>query len=854
MERIVNYLEIPDEEKDQIPEQLLRLGFCPAYGKQRTLKREMEKSRKGSLPQYLFLFRGEELVGYAFLIGEGEHKNRVFPWWAVDNSDVLAPESAVRLLEEAVRLSTECGCSALADRLQKNLEYRNVHAGKAVKTADSKGKTRADWKKLPWMTIPEWQTVRQIHVLHREQDTTPLPDTDAPCNLHVLVRGRISLPPGDCILRLTADDSYQAWLDGTWLGQGSGLAYGSRYPYQEYEIAGGRTVTLALHLYYQGKITRSCTSGDGRFGLWAAFCQGERAVAACDESWRYQINRAYSGETVGYDTQFLENFDSRLWEEDWNRPGYDDGHWGCLTEAKWADYHLVRQEISPLERKRVEPVSRRPVPGGVQYDFGRERTGCFHATAQGLEGQQLILRYGEELDEAGRVRYEMRCNCHYEEKWTLKAGNNIFQPWEYKAFRYVEVLGEGKLRPEDVLAECHVTERFYPMEEELCTLECETDELGRIFELCKNTVRCGTQEAFLDCPSREKGQYLGDAIITARAHVWLTGKTDMLRKCIRDFIESSKVTPGLLAVAPGSLMQEIADFSLLFGALVLTDYDFTGDADFLRECYPTLAGMTDFYGQYGREDGLLENVAHAWNLVDWPENLRDNYDFALTRPVVGEGCHNVINALWYGALIMKEKVEGILGLPCDRASAAVGEAFRKVFYRPEQKLFADSEVSDHCSLHANLYAACFGLLPEEAVETYEALLLTPGRRCGIFPMYFALRGLGRIGRHETLYRLLTREDENGWRNMLREGATTCFEAWGKDQKWNTSLCHPWGSGAIPLIIEELAGIRPDPKEPDGYRFCPHLPEHVKDFKLKIPFYSAVFSWHCRQEAFVSPVL
>ncbi len=705
---------------------------------------------------------------------------------------------------------------------------------KVVETSDSEGNGGTDWKKVPWMTIPQWQAVRQINIYHREQDTEPLPDTGAPCNLHVLVRGRVKLPDGPCILRLTADDSYQAWLDGAWLGQGFGLAYLSRYPYQEYEIAGGRTVTLALHLYYQGKITRSCTSGDGRFGLWAVFCQGKQVAAVCDESWRYRISNAYSGETVGYDTQFLENFDSRLWEEEWKEPGYDDSDWECLTEAKWADYHLVRQETQPLERHRAEPVSCRPVPGGVLYDFGRERTGCFHAVARGRDGQRLILRYGEELDAAGRVRFEMRCNCRYEEQWTLREGSNVLHPWEYKAFRYVEVLGESEECPEDILTDCHVMERHYPMEERLCGLDCETDELGRIFEMCKNTVRCGTQEAFLDCPSREKGQYLGDAIITARSQVWLTGKTDMLRKCIRDFEESARVTPGLLAVAPGSFMQEIADFSLLFGALVLTDYDFTGDKDFLRECYPVLAGVTDFYGQYRRADGLLENVAHAWNLVDWPENLRDNYDFALTRPVVGKGCHNVINALWYGALIMREKAESILGLSAEKSSDGVKEAFRKAFYRPEQKLFADSEVSGHCSLHANLYAACFGLLPEEAQGAYEALLLTPGRRCGIFPMYFALRGLARMGRYETLYRLLTREDDGGWRNMLREGATTCFEAWGKDQKWNTSLCHPWGSGAIPLMIEELAGIHPDPNALSGYRFCPQLPKQIADFRLQVP--------------------
>ena len=41
-------------------------------------------------------------------------------------------------------------------------------------------------------------------------------------------------------------------------------------------------------------------------------------------------------------------------------------------------------------------------------------------------------------------------------------------------------------------------------------------------------------------------------------------------------------------------------------------------------------------------------------------------------------------------------------------------------------------------------------------------------------------------------------DGGAWLNMIKEGATMTFEAWGKDQKWNTSLCHPWATA--PLII------------------------------------------------------
>ena len=32
-------------------------------------------------------------------------------------------------------------------------------------------------------------------------------------------------------------------------------------------------------------------------------------------------------------------------------------------------------------------------------------------------------------------------------------------------------------------------------------------------------------------------------------------------------------------------------------------------------------------------------------------------------------------------------------------------------------------------------------------------------------------------------------DDGAWKRKLREDATTTFEGWGKDTKWNTSLFH-----------------------------------------------------------------
>ena len=66
-----------------------------------------------------------------------------------------------------------------------------------------------------------------------------------------------------------------------------------------------------------------------------------------------------------------------------------------------------------------------------------------------------------------------------------------------------------------------------------------------------------------------------------------------------------------------------------------------------------------------------------------------------------------------------------------------------------------------------------------------------------------------LGNYDLEYRLIVNDGEHSWVNMLREGATTLFEAWGKNQKWNTSLCHPWASAPVIAVCEDLLENQPD---------------------------------------------
>jgi len=221
-------------------------------------------------------------------------------------------------------------------------------------------------------------------------------------------------------------------------------------------------------------------------------------------------------------------------------------------------------------------------------------------------------------------------------------------------------------------------------------------------------------------------------------------------------------------------------------------------------------------------------VKCKWNLVDWPQNLRDNYDFPLTKPI-GPGVHNVINAFYIGCTLNIEEIKDILGIPHENKGRALADTFNRVFLDRETGLYVDAEGSHHSSLHANMLPPFYGFIPEENKKTVGDYLIGRGFVCGVYMTYFLLRGLSRIGRQEDVYRMITSTDENSWYNMVREGGTTCFEAWGKDKKWNTSLCHPWASSPITVLIEDILSVTPD-----GDVGTAHLPAGTGKIEMQIP--------------------
>lgn len=653
---------------------------------------------------------------------------------------------------------------------------------------------------------PDFADIVPVNVFHKELDGfVPEPTPPHLQNRHILFRKKAVLPPfRKAVLKITADDYYKLYVNGIFVTMGPAASYPGCYNFNEIDLApflrAGEN-TFAVHTYHQGLINRVWVSGDRRQMLWFDLSLDGETVLVSDESWRCADHTGYSSlGTTGYETQFLEQYDSSAPEVNFPSESFNDSSWENADLFRHADYTLRKQSTPQLVFSEVFPAKTEPIPGGLRVDFGFEAVGYLSVKARGSKGGTVLVRQGEELNEDGSVRFDMRCNCRYEEKWLLSGSDDTLEQFDYKAFRYAELLFPEGTEISDI----RFVIRHYPFAEK-AVYRTDDPDMKRILKLCSDTIRYGTQENYIDCPTREKGQYLGDVSIAARAQAVLTGDTVLMKKALRDFAASAFICPGLMAVSGSSLMQEIADYSLQFPAQVCWVYAMDGDRDFLEEMEPAITGIYWYFLHHLNGDGLPENVTEKWNLVDWPENLRDGYDFPLTRPV-GPGIHNVLCAFWCGFLDALDEYYQLLGMPPTSRTERTKAAFIRAFYDEKTGLFCDTPALTHSSVHSSILPLLFRIGTEDEalrrrlIDRIAEKKLTSS---GVYMAYFALAALIREGERELAEQLAP--DPGCWLNMLREGATTTYEAWGRDQKWNTSLFHPWATA--PLIVF-ADGVRP----------------------------------------------
>ncbi len=654
-----------------------------------------------------------------------------------------------------------------------------------------------------WITDDEFCTLAPRNVFHKQLEVVDLP-CDEHRNRHILFRKEFDIDTDieNAKIYISADDYYKLYINGKFVGQGPAPSYHFNYNYNIIDVSGylkkGKNL-IAVHTLYQGLINRVWQSGDNRHGLIMDLEVNSQIVLCSDDTFKTAVHSAYTEMGVaGYDTQFLERYDSNAREVGFERLDFDDGYWANASLSKVCDHSLTEQKTSMLTFEKIVPAELNRNNGRLICDFGSNYVGYICATVKGNAGDVITVRCGQELDDDYHIRYDLRACCRYEEEWVLTDGKSTLDWFDYKAFRYAELI-----LPQNVeLVEIYLVARHYPFElkSKIKPEYRGNKDIEAVWNLCVNSQKNGVQEVIQDCMEREKGFYLGDGCYTSLVHMVLTHDDSIVRKLIDDAFSTDFITDTLVTCMDCSFMQEIAEYPLMLIFLIMWHYNFKGDKEYLKETYPKAVKLLEAYRAKYEKDFLLRNL-DKWCVVEWPANYQHGYDVDITEGKVCEQAHVSINSYYIKAIKVLNKISQILGSEKYRDEAPLIESFLKAFYDSDKHLFKDGEFTDHISLVGNSFPYSFGLCPDEECKENILNLLKEKdmSSLSLFCVFPMLIGLAENGRYDLITDALL--NDGMWKRMLSEDATTTFEGWGKDCKWNTSLFHLTFSYAAIFIAD-----------------------------------------------------
>ena len=642
-----------------------------------------------------------------------------------------------------------------------------------------------------WITNSEFANLKPRNVFHKQLDKVDLP-CDEHRNRHVLFRKKFCCDNSgnNALIYISADDYYKLYINGQFVAQGPTPSYHFNYNYNVIDVSKylqkGENL-IAVHTLYQGLINRVWQSGDNRHGLILDLVIDEKTVVASDESFKTSPHTAYTEMgTCGYETQFLERYDSNAAEVCFALPDFDDSSWESSQIHRYADHTLTLQKSGMLEFETISPVNTTAVENRILYDFGSNYVGYLCVRAKGKKGDVVTVRCAQELNDDGTLRYNLRANCVYEEEWILSDGESFLDWFDYKSFRYAQLSIPAGVEILDV----YFCVRHYPfvLKNKLKQAYAFNKELREIWSLCVHTQKYGVQEVIQDCMEREKGFYLGDGCYTALTNMLLTDDDSMVRKLIDDAFSTSFISDTLVTCMCCSFMQEIAEYPLILVYLVLWHYNYTGDKEYLTQNFAKVTKLLEAFRNAYEKDYLLRNL-DKWCVVEWPKNFQHEYDVDIREGQICKEAHVSINAYYIAAIRTANAIATILSLPQYRAEAPLISAFYTAFYDKDNHLFKDGENTEHISLVGNSFVYGFGLcLDDEFQQKFLSMIKKHGiSSLSFFCTFPVFMGFVRSRRYDLIKQCLL--DDGAWKRILKEDGTTTFEGWGKDTKWNTSLFH-----------------------------------------------------------------
>ncbi|MBQ8388010.1 MAG: family 78 glycoside hydrolase catalytic domain [Clostridia bacterium] len=515
------------------------------------------------------------------------------------------------------------------------------------------------------------------------------------------------------------------------------------------------------------------------------------------------FNNIYDGEYQ--DLELLADFHS---------PDFDDSLLGGTMEAEAPDGELTLYEF-PRDRviREIKPRLLGQIGKKFIYDVGENITGRIIFDTR--YDKKITLEHAEELNADGDLdlvtlggpRHVQRCvyigdGRHHKD---------LHPHFSWQGFRYFSVVGE---------IENPVCQVIHTDLDRSGDFVCDNEIINTVFDMYLRTQMNNIHGCIpSDCPHIERKGYTGDGQVTCETVMHAFDGRQFYRKWMRDIADCQ--------CADNGHVQNTAPFvgggggpGGWGGAAVVipyTYYKMYGDESFVREYRDCAVHYLEYMESLCEGGIVTQGEPGQWCLGDWCFSgcTEDGEQEQFPNPYV----NTCFLARFYGMML---ELDEKLGLGIDRQKYT---ELKKLHSEAITAKYFDPESGDFCgnTNGANAFAVDIGLGDSRTLDNLTAKYDETG--CfdtGIFGTELLVRLLGKIGRADIVYKLLTsRVKDHSFYYMHECGSTTLWEWWhGK-----RSHSHPMFGGCFKALWQVFLGINP---EEAGYTRVRITPCDIKE--------------------------
>ncbi len=496
---------------------------------------------------------------------------------------------------------------------------------------------------------------------------------------------------------------------------------------------------------------------------------------------------------------------------------------------------IMEGDLAKLTRAGGDGAQVTTPPGrgvAILFDFAEIRAGRPRLEIDARGGEVFDIVVSERLPgefepggigEAARIERKplLGLDAHVS-RYVARPGHQTFETFEWDAIRWLQLTvrdAPGGVRVREIGV---VTTRFPARP--AGRFECSDALLTHLWDLGRKTIDLCMHDGWIDCPSREQRQWLGDA--TVEHLVGEAAYGAQIHPLNRHFLTSaaeSQRPDGLLEMfAPGDHRRFgwlIPDFTLQWIFNLADHFDHSGDREFLHDLFPTLLKALGWFERLQGDDGRIADLPY-WHFQDWAAVGRTGYA-------------TVLNAEVLGALRIAERLSATLGWSAQAsgfsARASRLEVALEAHWDDQRSVYVDivdpasgvreRRVSQHANAAMMLWADLAPTRMRGLAQTIgdrSRLRLTPAPPVTLvgepfdpetdivlantFYSHFVYAALARAGRLDLALALMRER----YGDMAARGATSLWEGFEP----HTSLAHGFSATPTWQLSRHVLGVAP----------------------------------------------